>query len=122
MASGDKAMLISFSDHARVEQSYTDNVQDLRRALAAIRPTNHGTSLDEALRLAAGLANPGRSATEMSDTQVAEPLPAKLYIFSDGRFPDVRGFSLGNLEPFFIPIGDAEAANVGIVGFSTPAQ
>ena len=69
--------------------------------------------------LAAGLANPGRSATEMSDTQVAEPLPAKLYIFSDGRFPDVRGFSLGNLDPFFEPIGDAEAANVGIVGFST---
>jgi hypothetical protein len=119
MAGGDKAMLISFSDHARVEQSYTDNVQDLRRALAAIRQTNHSTSLDEALRLAAGLANPGRSATQMSDTQVAEPLPAKLYIFSDGRFPDVRGFSLGNLEPFFVPIGNAESANVGIVGFST---
>ena len=119
MASGDKAMLISFSDRARVEQSYTGNVQDLRRALAAIRQTNHTTSLDEALRLASGLANPGRSATEMSDNQVAEPLPAKLYIFSDGRFPDVRGFSLGNLDPFFVPIGDAEAANVGIVGFST---
>lgn len=119
MNSGDKAMLISFSDHARVEQSYTDNVQDLRRALAAVQPTNHSTSLDEALHLAAGLANPGRSATEMSDTQVAEPLPAKLYIFSDGRFPDVSGFSLGNLTPIFEPIGDADAANVGIVGFST---
>lgn len=119
MASGDKAMLISFSDRAKVEQSYTDNVQDLRRALAAVQPTNHGTSLDEALHLAAGLANPGRSATELTDTQVAEPIPATLYIFSDGRFPDVRGFSLGHLTPVYEPIGESDAANVGIVGFNT---
>jgi hypothetical protein len=71
------------------------------------------------LHLSAGLANPGRSATELSDTQVAEPLPASLYIFSDGRFPDVQGFSLGNLTPFYIPIGAADSANVGIVSFST---
>ena len=118
MSAGDKAMLISFSDTAKVEQSYTDNARDLRRALDEVRPTSRSTSLDEALQLAAGLANPGRSATEYTDAQVAEPLPAKLFIFSDGRFADVRGFSLGNLEPVFIPIGAAQAANVGIVGFS----
>ena len=48
------------------------------------------------------LANPGTSATEIGNTQVVEPLPAKLYIMSDGRFPDVRGFSLGNLDAKFV--------------------
>ena len=118
MQSGDAAMLISFSDVAKVEQSFTDNVQELRRALAAVQPTQRSTSLDEALRLAAGLANPGKSEDSLNDQQVAEPLPAKLYIFSDGRFPDVRGFSLGNLEPVFVPIGEPAAANVGIVSFT----
>jgi von Willebrand factor type A domain/Aerotolerance regulator N-terminal len=118
MESGSKAMIISFSDVAQVEQSFTDNMQELRRALEAIRPTNHSTSLDEALRLAAGLANPNTS-IEVASTQLAEALPAKLYIMSDGRFADVRGFSLGNLKPEFVPIGTPDAANIGIVAFST---
>ena len=50
---------------------------------------------------------------------MVEPLPAKLYIMSDGRFPDVRGFSLGNLDAKFVPIGAPDAANVGIVAFTT---
>jgi hypothetical protein len=118
MDSGTKAMIISFSDTARVEHSFTDNVRELRRALEAIHPTNRSTSLDEALRLAAGLANPSTS-REVATNQLAEPLPAKVYIMSDGRFPDVRGFSLGNLEPEFVPIGAHDTPNVGIVAFST---
>src|SRR5262249_54758603 len=45
--------------------------------------------------------------------------PATLYIFSDGRFADVDKFSLGNLTSIFVPIGAADAANVGITAFST---
>ncbi len=119
MNSGDTAMVISFSDQAKVEQSYTENVADLRRALESVKPTNRSTSLDEALRLAAGLANPGQSATGAQDQTFAPPLPADVYIFSDGRFPDVRGFSLGNLRPKFVSIGMPDAANVGIVAFTT---
>ena len=52
----------------------------------------------EALKLAAGLANPGRSAEDISDVRVAEAMPATLYIFSDGRFGPVAGFALGNLD------------------------
>jgi hypothetical protein len=120
MRSGDAAMLISFADTARVEQSYTDDRQQLHRALEAIGPTARGTSLLEALKLAAGLANPGRSAesTNTSDVQVAEAMPATLYIFSDGRFGPVAGFALGNLDPKFVPIGSADARNVGITAFS----
>jgi len=119
MHSGDVAMLVSFADTARVEQMFTDNRRQLQESLAAIKPTARSTSMDEALKVASGLANPGRSAEDITDFQVAEPLAAKLYIFSDGGFPDVSGFSLGNLEPVFVPIGTAEAANVAIVAFST---
>ena len=39
MKPGDVAMVISFSDTARVEQSFTDDRGRLREGLAAIRPT-----------------------------------------------------------------------------------
>ncbi|MEX2113445.1 MAG: BatA and WFA domain-containing protein [Pirellulales bacterium] len=119
MASGDVAMIVSFSDSARNEVEFTDSRRQLLRGLEGIKPTNRRTSLGEALRLAAGLANPGRAAFEISDTRVAEPQPATVYIFSDGKFPSVEGFSLGNLEPKFVPIGSKDAPNVGITAFST---
>jgi hypothetical protein len=114
MHSGDQAMVISFSDVARVEQGWSNYRRDLRRAVENIRPTHRPTSIDEALRAAAGLANP----TRISDETQKEILPAKVFIFSDGKFPPVEGFSLGNLEPTFIPIGQPSVANVGIVAFS----
>ena len=114
MHSGDAALLISFSDTARVEQNFTDNRQQLRAALAGIKPSQHSTNLSEALKLAAGLVNPGKSDEKSTDIQVAG---TKLLIFSDGRFPDVPDFGLGNLEPTFILIGHSDAANVGIVAF-----
>jgi hypothetical protein len=118
MKSGDVAMIISFADTARVEQGFSDDRGLLNRRLEAIKPTNRSTSLLEALKLAAGLANPGRSGEDIRDVQVAEALPATLYILSDGKFPPVTGFALGHLEPKFIPIGSPEAINVGIVAFS----
>jgi len=118
MKSGDVAMIISFADTARVEQGFSDDRGLLNRRLEAIKPTNRPTSLLEALKLAAGLANPGRSGEDIRDVQVAEALPATLYILSDGKFPPVTGFALGHLEPKFIPIGSPEAINLGIVAFS----
>ena len=114
MHSGDSAMLISFSDIARVEQNFTDSRQQLREALAAIHPSQHSTNLSEALKLAAGLVNPGQANEKSTDLRVAG---TKLFIFSDGRFPPVQNFELGNLEPTFVPIGHPDAANVGIVAF-----
>ncbi|MEX0677312.1 MAG: BatA and WFA domain-containing protein [Pirellulales bacterium] len=118
MASGDVAMIVSFSDAARVEQVFTDNRRELLDELEAIRPTNRLTLLGEALRVAAGLANSERSA-QSGRRRETEGLPATLYLFSDGRFPDVENFRLGNLKPIFVPIGTTEPANVGITAFST---
>ena len=53
------------------------------------------------------------------DIDVVEPQPATIYIFSDGRFDDVKGFSLGNLTPFYVPIGSLDAKNLAITAFST---
>lgn len=120
LKSGDVAMIVSFSDIARVEQSFSDNRRELRRAVEGVLPTARPTSLAEALKVAAGLANPPRLSDKESDrdVQVAEPLPATLVIFSDGRFDDVPDFHLGNLEPVYRSVGSSDAKNVGIVMMS----
>ncbi|MBL8826561.1 MAG: VWA domain-containing protein, partial [Planctomycetaceae bacterium] len=114
MGSDDVAMVISFADTSQVAQSFTHNRQELRRAVEQLRVTDRPTSIIEALRAAAGLANPGRSSQDATDIQVADALPAKLFVLSDGKFPDVSEFSLGNLEPTFLSIGDADSGNVAL--------
>jgi hypothetical protein len=114
LASGDVAMIVSFSDSARIEQTFSDDHALLHRSVAAIRPTDRSTALGDALKVAAGLANPGRSGEKRD-----KDMSARLFLFSDGKFDDVLDFSLGNLEPVFVPIGSAEPANVGIVALST---
>ena len=121
MKPGDVGMVVSFADAdaTRIEQMFTESRRQLRRGIERIRPTQRSTSLTEAMQVASGLANPGRSADPNStiDVQVAEPLPATLYIFSDGQFEDTGG-SLGNLDPIYKPIGNDDAANVGVVMFN----
>src|SRR5664279_4234564 len=121
MGSSDEAMIVTFSDSARVEQIFTDNRTELRRRLDAIQPTDKPTSISQALRLASARANPGRSATDMrTDTAVAEAQPAEMFFFSDGNFVDDVDFSLGNLsvaEPVWI--GTQDPKNVAIAAFST---
>jgi hypothetical protein len=116
---GNVAMVISFSDRAIVEQPFTDNRRLLKRRIAAIEPTQRPSDLDEAVRVAAGLANPGRSGTDTTDVAAAEALPADLVIFSDGRYRRIPQFTLGTLEPMYLPIGTPDAANVGIIAFSS---
>jgi hypothetical protein len=121
MKSGDAAMVISFSDSARVEQAFTDNRHELRRRVEEIKQTDRVTLLADALRVASGLANPGRSSNveDSQDFQVAEAQPADLYVLSDGKFPDVKGFSLGNLHPIYEPIGTETVENVAVAAFTT---
>lgn len=120
MQSEDAALVISFSDVARVEQSFTSNRSLLRQKVNQIQPTSHTSDLREALRAAAGLANPGRTsdAENANDVQVAEALPATLYLYTDGGFAAVPDFSLGNLDPKYISVGTDAPRNVGIVAFT----
>ncbi len=103
MQPGDLTMIVAFSDAARVVTNYTTNQNLLLQRLEAIRPTERGTSLREALQLVAGLANPQK---QVGEGEVATAvMPPKLYLFTDGGFPDVEGFSLGNIEPEIVVIG-----------------
>ena len=115
MKSGDAAMVISFSDRARVEQPFTTNRGQLQRKLRAIKATQRGSDLSEALVVAAGLANPGRSGDRAAgDDPAADALPATVYIFSDGGLRSVPEFSWGNLQPIYVSLGNQETGNVAI--------
>lgn len=120
MESRDVAMVISFSDVPRIEQAFTNNRSALRQAVNRIKPTNRKTDISEALRHASGLANPGRtSEAGTADVQVADAMPATMYIISDGGMPAVPDFSPGNLSAKYLQVGSADSKNVGIVAFST---
>jgi hypothetical protein len=120
MESDDLAMVIAFSDRARVVSSYTGNRDLLRQRIDSIRPTQGSTSLREALQVAAGLANPSKQIGE--GVVATAVVPPKLFVFTDGGFPDVEGFSLGNLEPEVVVIGPPPPPVVRTEGPRTEAK
>jgi len=115
------AMIITFAKQPDVVQEFTNNKRLLREALARIEPSAGQTDLRGALELADGFANPDRVMNEEGDQdfEVTTQQDVELYIFSDGRFPSVENFSLGNLRPLFLPIGLFEGQNLAITAFNT---
>jgi len=124
MKTGDVAMIISFSNRARVEQPFTDNRRLLRTKIDLIEQTTHTSDLSEALRAASGLANPGESGDPNNplDPRVAEALPADLYLFTDGGFSAVPDFNLGQLDPKYQKVAGETFENIAITAFSTEAN
>ncbi len=122
MDPGSAAMIVSFADRANVEQPFTTNKRLLRTKLAAIEPTQRTSDISEALRVAAGLANPGRSGNASAgDVAAAEARPADVFILSDGGFRTVPEFSWGNLNPIYLPIGTPDPSNLAVSAFqATP--
>ncbi len=120
MDDSDVAMLIAFNDRADVLQSFTSDRNRLREALDRAVQTDRPTNLYDALKAAAGLANPNRTseAGNAQDYQVADAMPAELLIYSDGGFPNVTNFDLDNLKATYVPVGSEDASNVAIVAFS----
>src|SRR5262249_9499963 len=102
----DIGMVVVFSDVAESRQSYTSNRAQLRRAVGAIKPTRRTTRLDEALALAASLANPTRTTDDVAAAPpnpepgkertyvAAEGMQADVHLYSDGKFPPVPDFAL----------------------------
>lgn len=124
MESSMSAMIMTFAAEPVVVQEFTSNRRQLREALNRIEPTAAKTDLKGAIRLADGFANPRRNASETEDaenpdTAKAIDVPVELYIFSDGRFPEVGDVELGNLVPQFLPLGSAETNNLAITTLST---
>lgn len=115
---GQTAMVLTTSNQSRVEQPYTNNRAVLRNCIRSIEPTFRTSDLEEALRYASGLANPGRSAADPTDVPAPEPMPATLVLLSDGGYQRVPSVFLGNLEAKYIPIGEPQPDNVGILAFA----
>jgi hypothetical protein len=105
MEASDLAMVISFADRARIVSNYTGDRRSLLRRIDAIAPTQSSTSLRDALQVAAGLANPSKTLDPGEGVVATAVVTPKLFIYTDGGFADVEGFSLGNLEPQVIVIG-----------------
>jgi len=120
MTSRMSAMIITFAEQTQVVQQFTSNRKKLRAALQRIKPSAGRTHLGDALELASGFANPERITSEEDgrEYEVTDPSPVDLVILSDGCFEAVRGFSLGNLRPQFLPIGSVKALNLAITGLS----
>ena len=103
MDSDDLAMVIKFGEKAQVVSNYTGDRRMLVQRIDAIEASQSTTSLRDGLQVAAGLANPSKQIGEgVVASTVVTP---KLYIYTDGGFADVEGFSLGNLEPEVVVIG-----------------
>ncbi len=126
----DFGMVIEFNAEASTVQSKTSDRELLRAAVRGIQPTQRSTRIDDALALAASLANPLRSTDNVASTPDApgsgltrryaevEGTPAEVHLFSDGRFPDVDDFKLGNLKIHYHAAGlpdVQDVRNVGIV-------
>ena len=121
MDSDMTAMIISFAEQPDVVQEFTNNRRQLRDALDRILPSSAQTDLTGALRLADGFANPGRVTIEdeNAEYEVTDQQEIELFILSDGRFAGVEDFSLGNLQPMFLPIGSLTAENLAITALNT---
>jgi hypothetical protein len=118
-SSDDVGMVIAFSDRADVRQGFTKDRNRLAKAVDSIEATSRGTDVSEALRAAAGLANPGRSSFDnLSDIMVAEAIPATAYLLSDGAFGDLGDIDVGKLKIEYIPIGEPKSNNLGILSFA----
>ena len=115
------AMMITFGEQPDVVQEFTNNKRLLREALERIEPSASKTDLRGALELADGFANPERIMDETTDQSfaVTEQQDVELYIFSDGRFPSIEDFSMGNLRPQFLPLGSFAGENLAITAFNT---
>ena len=106
----DAGMVVVFNRTAEIRQSYTGNRALLRAAVEGVRQTTFQTRVDEALGLAASLANPARSTeNEVSRPDnvdpgkdrtyvAAEGMAADVHLYSDGGFPPVPGFALEHLR------------------------
>ncbi len=117
MDAGDSAMIVAFSDRAEIVQNYTTQRTLLKQRLRAIEPSNRKSDLSEALRVAAGLANPSSVRGEGA-AQSEEAMPATVYIVSDGAVPPVTEFDIGNLTLRHVRIGESKPNNVAITAFS----
>ena len=106
----DYGMVIVFNSKATTLQTYTNDKEKLREAVASIQQSQRPTRIEEALALAESLANPVRSTEDASMQPVDVPEDQKrqmvqargistvVHLYSDGRFPKLSEAALAGLN------------------------
>ncbi len=111
-----KAMIIPFSDRARVAAPFTTDKQALRRQIDNVVQTDGASRIGLAIELAEAhgtrqiISSGGADLTPESPTE-----PAELLLFSDGRIEDAADVVLRRGGMAISRIGEA-VDNVGIIG------
>ncbi len=82
--SGDQAMVIAFSNHARVMCNFTSDKHQLNSAIDAIENGDGSSHLSEAVRVARAFAQP----VGLEDNKLSAGQSAQLMLFSDGHIRD----------------------------------
>lgn len=107
LSSGQKAMVITFADRARVLTTFTDNKADLRRVIDDVRQLDAPGRLSEAMALAEAHSAPGAG----QETEV--PL-SQYIVLTDGRLPDAADVAIKRGEMEMVRVGRRQD-NAGIV-------
>lgn len=108
LGEGESAMVIAFSDRARVVCTDSSDKTLLVRAIDSITPTARGTDFQEALTMAVGWANQTRGA-ELTAEISPEIVSGTILIYSDGNAtnPWAEDFARGGLRLEYHPIGQS---------------
>ncbi len=107
-------MVVAFASRAEVRAPFTDSVADLEKAIQSITPTDEETRLGEALEVARAFST--NVDPDRPDRTVAAP--ARLELYSDGRFADLAQLTLRPMESLvYRKVGSAKD-NVGIVALA----
>jgi hypothetical protein len=106
----DEAMVIAFAAEPQVICPFVGNQAALLAAIDSIQPTDGGTKITEAVRIARAFAT-STDAESMGRSTVS---PARLVLFTDGKISDAERVSLRDREMTVYPVGDT-GDNVAIV-------
>lgn len=110
-----EAMVVAFSDSARILQPFTRSRADLLRAIERAEPTDGASRIGDALTLARAFA----PAAETEAAEAPRERPVAIELWSDGRIADLPEQALRPGESVtYHAMGRADAANAGIEGIA----
>lgn len=116
LPSHSRAMIISFSDRARVESPFTTDQRRLKSVIESIEPTCGPSRIGEALQLAVAYSSNLVEDTGMGVPEAAKQGSADIELFSDGRIGDAAQQFVTRGKVHYYPLGDTRD-NAGIVAF-----
>ena len=119
LRSGDKMMLVRFSDRAEVLCEFTDDKFRLRSSIDSLQATDTPTKIRDAMSVARSLKRGGSGATtdRLSPGSMGESPDFSVVVVSDGKISDLDEIGASDLDITFLAVGET-VNNAGIVAFS----